>query len=243
MSSSKSPDWHSFSAYRVGMADSRPHDGPSLALLAAMCVTLLFTGLTIGIALGGLMPLPYGPMGPVLHYVHTQSLAVHIIAVAAFGSSVLLAVYAAAAAARLRRLGVTGAGPTIALAGGILAAGSLGLTGLLGWTLARPEIAGDATLVRALYLLTFLVGGVAHVVAIGLLLVGIATSGLASGLLSRPVARAGIAIAALCELTMLVLAWQQLGPALPVARVAALVWLVVAGARLPTRRNTSAAAS
>jgi hypothetical protein len=240
MSSSKSPDWHSFSAYRVGMADSRPHDGPSLTLLAAMCVTLLFTGLAIGIRLGGLMPLPYGPMGPVLHYVQTESLAVHIIAVAVFGSSVLLAVYAAATAARLRWLGVTGAGPTIALAGGILAAGSLGLTGLLGWTLARPEITGDATLVRALYLLTFLAGGVAHVAALGLLLVGIATS---SGLLPRPVARAGIAIAALCELTMLVLAWQQLGPALPVARVAALVWLVVAGARLPTRRNTSAAAS
>jgi hypothetical protein len=224
------------------MADSRPHDGPSLLLLATMCVALLFAGVAFGISLGGLMPLPYGPIGPIQHYVHTQSLAVHFMAVAVFGSSVLLAVYAAAAGARLRWLGVTGAGPTIALAGGILAAGSLGLTGLLGWILARPEITGDATVVRALYLLAFLVGGVAHVVALGLLIAGIATSGLAEGLLPRPVARSGIAIAALCELTMLVLAWQQLGPALPVARVVALVWLVVAGARLPTRRDTADAA-
>ena len=99
MSSSKSPDWHSFPPYRFGMADSRPHDRPSLVLLAAMCIALLFGGLAIGVALGGLMPLPYGPSGPVQHYVQTQPLAVRIIAVAVFGSSVLLAVYAASISA------------------------------------------------------------------------------------------------------------------------------------------------
>jgi hypothetical protein len=35
-----------------------------------------------------------------------------------------------------------------------------------------------------------------------------------------------------------VLFWPVLGPILPVARVAALAWLVVAGARLPLPRNT-----
>jgi hypothetical protein len=223
------------------MADSR-HEGPSLSLLAVTCIAVLFGGLAIGVALGGLMPLPYGPVAPIQHYVHTQPLAVRIIAVAAFGSSVPLAVYAATVSARLRWLGVTGAGPAIALTGGVLAAGSLGLTGLLGWTLSRPEITGDTTLVRALYLLTFLVGGAAHVVALGVLIAGIATSGLALGLLPRTVARVGLTIAVLCELTMLVLAWQPLGPALPVARVAALAWLLVAGARMPTRRNDSTVA-
>jgi hypothetical protein len=231
MSSSKSPDWLSFPPYRFGMV-----------LLAALCIAVLFGGLAVGVARGGLMPLPYGPIGPVQHYVQTQSSAVHIIAVAVFGSSVLLAVYAATASARLRRLGATGAGPTIALTGGILAAGSLGLTGLLGWTLSRPEITGDTTLVRALYLLTFLAGGVAHVVALGVLIAGIATSGLLVGL-PRAVAWVGLAIAAFCELTMLVLAWPPLGPALPVARVAALAWLLMAAARLPTRRNASATAT
>jgi hypothetical protein len=223
------------------MADSRPHDGPSLVLLAAMCIALLFGGLAIGVALGGLMPLPYGPMGPVQHYVQTQSLAVRIIAVAAFGSSVPLAVYAATVSARLRFLGDTGAGPTIALTGGILAAGSLGLTGLLGWTLSRPEITGDTTLVRALYLLTFLTGGVAHVVALGVLVAGWRLPGLGLGLLPRSLARVGLVIAGLAESTMLVLIWPALGPILPVARVAAMVWLLVAGARLPRRRNGSSA--
>jgi hypothetical protein len=57
------------------------------------------------------------------------------------------------------------------------------------------------------------------------------------GLLPRPLARAGLAIAGLCELTTLVLVWPELGPILPVARLSALAWLVVAGARLPMRRN------
>jgi hypothetical protein len=221
------------------MGDSPRHDRPSLGLLAALCIAVLFGGLAIGVALGGLMPLPYGPVGPIQHYVQTQPLAVHIIAVAAFGSSVLLAVYAATASARLRRLGVNGAGPAVALTGGTLAAGSLGLTGLFGWTLSEPEISGDTVLVRALYLLAFLTGGIAHVVALGVLIAGIATSGVAATLLPRPMGWAGIAIASLCELAVLVLVWQSLGPVLPVARVAALTWLLVVAVRLPRRREDS----
>jgi hypothetical protein len=86
--------------------------------------------------------------------------------VAVFGSSVPLAIYAATASPRLRQLGVTAPGATIALAGGILAAGALSLTGLVGWTLPRPEISDDIALVCALYFLVFLVGGPGHIVAL-----------------------------------------------------------------------------
>ena len=48
----------------------------------------------------------------------------------------------------------------------------------------------------------------------------------------RPLAGVGVAVAVLCESATLVLVWPVLGPMLPVARVAALTWLVVAGARL-----------
>jgi hypothetical protein len=206
-----------------------------MVLLAGLCIGLLFGGLAIGVALGGIMPLPYGPAAPVQNYVHTQPLALHIIAVAVFGSSVLLAVYAATVSSRLRGLGVTGAGPTVAVVGGTLAAGALAVTGLLAWALSRPEISADATLIPALYLLTFLIGGPGHVVALGALIAGIAASGV--------LPRTGTAIAALCALTTLVLAWTALGPILPVARVAALAWLLVAGARLPTRRGDPAASA
>jgi hypothetical protein len=208
-----------------------------LALVAALGVGLLFGGVAIGVALGGVMPLPYGPVAAVQQYVRAQPLAVQVIAVAMFASSVPLAIYAATAGARLRQFGVAAPSATIAMAGGILAAGALGLAGLVAWTLSRPEIGGDTALVRALYLLVFLLGGVGHMVALGLLVAGMAVPSLGRGLLPRPLAWAGLAIAGLSELTVLVLVWPLLGPILPVARVSALAWLVVAGGRLPLRRN------
>ncbi len=206
-------------------------------LLALICIGLLFGGLAIGLVLGGLMPLPYGPAAAVQAYVRAQPVAVQVTATAVFGSSVPLAIYAAAASARLRQLGVTAPGATIALTGGTLAAGALGLTGLLSWTLSRPEISADAALVRAVYYLVFLVGGPGHIVALGLLVAGMAVPSLVLGLTPRTVAWTGLAIAVLAELTALVLVWPELGVILPIARVSALVWLVLAGALLPLRRS------
>ena len=154
-----------------------------------------------------------------------------------FASSVPLAIYAATSSTRLRQLGVTAPGAMIALTGGTLAAGALALAGLLGWTLSRPEVSADTALVRAIYFLVFLVGGPGHIVALGLLVAGMAVPSLVLGLTPRPVAWIGLAIAALAELTTLVLVWPELGLILPIARVSALLWLVLAGALLPLRRT------
>ena len=173
------------------------------------------------------MPLPYGPVGAVVSYVRTQPAAVRVIAVATFASSVPLAIYAAAVSARLRRLGAGRAAATIALTGGILAAGALGLAGLLGWTMSWPEVA-DTALARALYMLVFLTGGPGHIVALGVLVAAMAASGLPRAVLPRPVARIGLATAVLAESVVVVLIWPVLGVLLPIARVLALTWLVAA---------------
>src|ERR1700759_5261042 len=167
--------------------------GPPLMLVPSICIALPFGGLAIGVALGGVMPLPCGPAAAVQQYVRAQPVAVQVMAVAAFGSSVPLAIYAATASARLRQLGVTAPGATIALTGGTLAAGALGLTGLLGWTLSRPEISTDTALVRAIYYLVFLVGGSGHIVALGLLVAGMAVPGRMLGLMPGPLAWTGLA--------------------------------------------------
>ena len=182
------------------------------------------------------MPLPYGPVGPVLAYVRAHPVAVQVIATAAFASSAPLAVYAATAGARLRQFGATAPGATIALTGGTLAAGALGLTGLLGWTLSRPggqrrHRAGSGLGHR----LVFLVGGPGHMAALGLLVVGISVPSLTLRLTPRTVAWTGVVIAGLAELTTLVLVWPRLGVVLPIARVSALGWLVVVGALLARR--------
>jgi hypothetical protein len=217
--------------------DAAPARRPLLAVIAALCMGLLIGGVAIGVALGGVMPLPYGPVAAIQQYVRADPVAVQVIAVAVFASSVPLGVYAAMASARLRQLGVAAPGAALAWTGGILAAGALGLTGLMAWTLSRPEVSGDTALVRALYLLVFLLGGVGHLVALGILVAGMAVPSLSHGLLPALLAWAGVGIAGLSELTVLVLVWPMLGPILPVARVSALAWLVVAGARLPLRRN------
>ncbi|WP_231971970.1 MULTISPECIES: hypothetical protein [unclassified Mycobacterium] len=220
------------------MNDTAPNrGGPSLLLLSALCVAVLFGGIAVGIALGGVMPLPYGPAAAVAAYVRAEPVAVRVIAVATFASSIPLAAYTATVSVRLRRLGAAGPGAAVALTGGVLAAGALGLCGLLAWPLSRPEVAGDATVVDALYLLVFLVGGPGHIVALGLMVAGIAGPALSRGLLPSPVAWAGLGIAALAEAATAVLVWPALGVILPVARVSALCWLVLAAALLPLRRN------
>ena len=96
---------------------------------------------------------------------------------------------------------------------------------------------------RALYYLVFLTGGPGHVVTLGLLVAGIAVPSLIFGLLPRPIAWAGLSIAVLAEVTTLVLVWPGLAVLLPVARFAALVWLIMAGALLPLRRRNKQEAS
>ncbi|ETZ41675.1 hypothetical protein LIX17_08310 [Mycobacterium avium subsp. hominissuis] len=170
--------------------DDTARRASGLPLLSLLCVGLLAGGLALGVGMGGVMPLPYGPVAAVAAYVRAQPDAVRVIAVATFASSVPLALYAATAAARLRRLG---AGPTtaaITLTGGTLAAGLLALAGLLGWTLSRPAVTADTAVVAALYLLVFLTGGPGHIVALGVLVAAMAVPGLTRGG-AAPARRAG----------------------------------------------------
>lgn len=203
-------------------------DQAPLTALSLLCIGLLFGGIAIGFGMGGVMPLPYGPVEAVAAYVRSQPAAVRVIAVATFASSVPLAIYAAAAGARLRRLGAGRVAASVALTGGILAAGALGLAGLIGWAMSWPEVVADTALARALYMLVFLTGGPGHIAALGVLVAAMAASGLSRAALPRPVARIGLATAVLAESAVGVLIWPVLGVLLPIARVLALSWLVAA---------------
>ncbi|MEE2852344.1 MAG: hypothetical protein VX424_06780 [Actinomycetota bacterium] len=220
--------------------DGNPsRSGWPLAPLSLGCIALLVGGIAIGVAVGGVMPLPYGPPAAVTNYVRAQPAAVRIIAVGTFVSSVPLALYGAIAGARLRQLGARAGSASVALTGGVLAAGALGLAGLLGWTLSIPEVGANQALVRALYLLVFLTGGPAHIVALGLLVGAIAASGRA--VLPKPLAGIGLATAVLAEAAAVVLIWPALGVILPVARVLALTWMMVASFALsPAAQRGSA---
>jgi hypothetical protein len=211
--------------------------GPPLGVLALVSTALLVAGVVGGAAIAGqTYPSPYADAELIRQYFATSSLAVTIGGTAAFASAVPLLIYAATVSARLRQLGVTAPGATIALAGGVAGAAVLALSGLLQWTLARPAVVTSQPLVRAVHDLSFLTGGPAHVVFLGLLVAGVAVPALLLGLLPRALAVTGLVIAAVGELATLALLWPELSVLVPLARFPGLIWLVVAGFRLPRRR-------
>lgn len=214
------------------------HAGPPLGVLAGLTAGLLLGGIALSAALGGVVPSPFTDTGAIRDYFVAHPSAVRAAGVLTFASAVPLSIYAATVSARLHRLGVRAPGATIALVGGVLAAGALALSGLLLWTLSRPAVRAEEPLVRALHDLAFLTGGPAHVVFLGLLLAGVAVPALLLGLLPRPLALVGLVVAALAELSVVSLVWPALAVLLPLARFPALAWLIVAGLQLPATRTS-----
>jgi hypothetical protein len=234
------PDMNDYSEERIRVRGHR-QGGPPLQLLGGLTLGFFVAGLVAAAALGGITPNPLGPPSTVTDYYREHPVSVQAGAIFLFAASVPLLIYAATASARLRLLGITAPGATIALAGGVVASGAQSLSSMLSWVLSRPAVRTDGALVQALSTLSFLVGGPGHVVALGLLLAGVSVPALIVGLLPRPVAWAGLVIAAIAELSALSLIFPVLAILLPIARFPALIWLVVAGILLPARRQKVAA--
>jgi hypothetical protein len=212
--------------------------GPPLVGLAAVSAALFVAGVVVTAVLsGGAVPSPFGDSETVLAYVRDNPDAIRIGAFLHFGSAVPLAIYTATVSVRLRNLGIRNPGATIALVGGVLSAGFLSLSALLSWTMVRPDVITDPALVSALKDLSFLAGGPGNVVPFGLLLAGIAVPGLLGRLLPRGFAIAGLALAAVAELSALTLLLDGAAYLLPVARFGGLAWLIAAGVMLPKRRT------
>jgi hypothetical protein len=210
----------------------------------AVVATALFAGgpaVSTVVSGGHPYPSPFGAAATILGYFRDQHTAVRISGFTQFGAAVPLGIYAATASARLRNLGIRAPGATIALAGGLAGAVMLALSGLLTWALSRPEVTAEPAVIRALHDLAFAAGGVGYVVFSGLLLAGIAVPGLLAGLLPRPLAWAGLAIAAIAELSTLTLLAPAAAILLPAARFTGLAWLIAAGFMLPRTRQNRAA--
>ena len=156
-------------------------------------------------------------------------------------SAAPLAVFAAAAAHRLWSSGARVAGPVIGLAGGLLAASTLVLSGLAAWTAATAAAWGDGAAVLTASTLSFAAGGVGFALGSALLLAGVAVPAGLAGLMSRPLAVAGVVLAVLAALAPLALLTSALYALLPIARFGGMLWFVAAAVLL--RRGATAAAS
>jgi hypothetical protein len=216
------------------------HVGPPLVPVAVIATTLFVAGLVVGAVGGGPFPSPYDSAPDVLAYFAGHRTTVQVAATLQFASAVPLAILSAALVSRLQFLGFGRVpGTLIALTGGILASGFLLLSAVVQWVLSRPEVATDRAVVRPLADLAFAAGGPAHVVFLGLLVAGLAVPSVIGRLLPRRLALAGIAIAAVGELSTLALISRPAAVLLPVARFGGLAWLIAAAALLPAQRRTS----
>jgi hypothetical protein len=210
---------------------SRPQSGPPLVVPG-----LAFAALSIaGVVIGAGAPRPGADPAQILAYNTNHPSLLRLAAMLSFGASVPLAIWSATAYRRLRGWGVTAPGSAIALTGGLLAAAMAGVSGLLMWVSSRITGTGAADLAAALRDLTFIAGGPGFVVYFGLLLAGVSVPMLLLGI-RRPLAIAGLVIAAVSELSTVVILTMGAAFTLPVGRFGGLVWLVLASVLLPLAR-------
>lgn len=212
--------------------------GPPLGVLGIVFTGLFLAGLILSAVLadGQNFPSPFADSTTVLAYFRGEPDAVGISAFFQFAAAIPLAIYAATVSARLHNLGVRAPGATIALAGGLLAAGFLMLSGMATWALSQAEVVAESAVVKALQFLAFAAGGPGHVVPLGLLLAGIAVPGLLARLLPRWLAWTGLVIAGVAELATLSLLVPEAAFLLPIARFTGLIWLIGVGFALPRQR-------
>ena len=88
--------------------------------------------------------------------------------------------------------------------------------------------------------LAFVTGAAGFTVPFGLLLAGVAVPGLLLGLLPRPLAWAGLVLAAVAALSSLTLLTSTLDATLPITRFGGLLWAIAAGVALPVTRHRKA---
>lgn len=221
------------------LAPRRPADaGPPLPAVAGVSAALFVAGLVVPAALSGeAYPAPGGGIDALQSYVSSHSDALRLGSLFHLASSIPLAVFTAAAVARLHALGVRAAGPLIALAGGVLASAALALSASARWALAESGSASSTPVIRVVNDVSYVTGGPWHVMALGLLIAGVAVASAFHRLLPRALWVPGVALAVICELAVLALISDAAAYLLPVGRFGGLVWLIAAGAMLPRSRT------
>lgn len=221
-------------------AERRRPDGPHPGIIGTVCVGLFAASLVLMAALsnGSTITSPFTDGST--DFFSQHGLAARLSALLQLGSSVPLGIYAATMYARLQLLGVRVPGPMIAFFGGASASVLLAISSVLTWTAGQAAVAASPELTRTLGFLAFGTGGFAHLLGLGLLVAGIAVPSLVLRLLPAPLAWAGLAIAAVCELSILAMALEPLVPLTPLGRFTALAWIVAAGFLIPrTRRHAN----
>jgi hypothetical protein len=197
----------------------------------------LASQVVIGAMTVGAFPNPYDAPETAQAYFGPNADVLRFVAFLQFGAAIPLGIFTATVVSRLRFLGLTVAGVTIAQFGGYVASIMLALSGLFTWAMTQPGMTDDLSTLRALQLLSFATGGVGHVVGLGLLLVGVSVPSAFARLLPRWIVWFGLVLAVMAELSSVSLVVPMAALLLPLSRFPALVWLIAAGLAMPSSRR------
>jgi hypothetical protein len=210
-----------------------PQGGPPLLVVALAYGALMITS----VILSARTPQPSASAAALLAFERSHRTGLQVAGFLSFGASAPLAIWSATVYRRLRTLGVTAPGAVIALAGGLLAAASLAMSGLISWTSAQVAPIASPALARALGDLGFAAGSAGFVVPLGLLLAGVSVPSLILRLTPRLWAWFGLVVAAVSMLATFVLLTTALDPTLPIGRFGSLIWLIGVSVLLPRTRH------
>ena len=108
------------------------------------------------------------------------------------------------------------------------------------WVLSLPDVLTSLSLVRAVFFVDFLFGGMVFAVGSGLLIAGISVTGGLSKLLPGTLAVIGLLLALTGELSSLSLLTYPATVLLPITRFGGLLWLIAVAAFLPKKRVVEA---
>jgi hypothetical protein len=225
----------------AGASTGARHAGPPPGWLAVIYTLLFCAGLyqVISFTNGPHFPGPWESADVITGYFKNHAEAARRCAFLQFGAMVPLGIYTATMVSRLQFLGVRAAGATIALFGGLMTAFNMAASAMVLWTMAYPGVAQDAGALRALYYLSFALGGVGFSVPLGLLIAGISVTAGFMKLLPKWLVISGLALAVIGELSWLDLITPKALPLIPLTRFPAFLWLIAAGFYLPGRRRVN----
>ena len=211
------------------------HRGPHLGALAIVYTVLFIAGLyqVISFTGGAHFPEPWSSGDVMAAYFQQNPTRVLICAFLQFGAAIPLGIYTATIVSRLRFLGVSAAGPYIALFGGMATVFDMMACAQTLWVMGRPGIAQEVPLLRALYYLSFSFGGPGFSVPMGLLLAGISIVTGYRRLLPKWLVVVGLLLAACGELSWFSLVFPIASFLIPLTRFPGFIWLIIAGFMLP----------
>ena len=214
------------------------HRSPPLGPVAVVFVGLfLASQVVIGMMTVGGFPNPYDSPELAQAYFGPNADVLRVVAFLQFGAAIPLGIFTATVVSRLRFLGLSVAGVTIAEFGGFTASVMLAISGLTLWTMTQPGMADDLSTLRALQLLGFATGGVGHVVGLGLLLAGVSVPAAFARLVPRWLVWLGLILAILAELSSVSMVFPMASLLLPLSRFPALIWLIGVGFAMPASRG------